>query len=355
MAGISLIIELLRKNPKGNGLALHSTGLYSTTVAATSAAVYVAANTPFASKALYGFGGRRFAYYDVGHTPPLLTASETVSTKEYDIELKPLLSAFHLRPFALTSLRCFLMFYLPLLQSNIEEHANVSLHDLVDEYQDVDYVLPLKITVKQILLEDKHIHFVVRLKTSVVTTRRVLERLAVHHLSQRAAWKLIKAQFLGYAASWLVQVGIECYRFVRDISKSNEMDDVNVDAKHKERVKILRDRVYYVTVRCCSSLISASIGSGISATLLCPSSGHSVGKNHTTRDVWFMRLVDLYLLGIMSPSMVTSRPQSHRYITAMMTTSDTDPELHHHELPRSRWGCSIYKLRSFKVGVRDPI
>nr|GEW11969.1 hypothetical protein [Tanacetum cinerariifolium] len=261
MAGINLIMELLRKNPRVNGQTLHSTGLYSATIAATSAAVYVGSNTPFASKALYG------------------------------------------------SIRCFLMFYLPLLQSNIEECANVSLHDLVDEHQDVDYVLPLKITVKQILLE-----------TSVVTTRRVLERLAVHHLSQRAAWKLIKdvpmsamrkanrgmpfyiyfvrvsrttfrGHFLGYAASWLVHVGIECYRFVRDISKSNEVDDVNVDPQHKERVKILGVRVYYHTVRCCSSLISASVASGISATLLRPSSGHSVGKNHTTRDVWFMRLV----------------------------------------------------------------
>ncbi|GKA21749.1 hypothetical protein Tco_0701738 [Tanacetum coccineum] len=247
------------------------------------------------------FKGRGVAYCDVGHAP-LLATSETVfqhdtlnsGAKEYDIKLKPLLSAFHLRPFALRSMRCFLMFYLPLLQSNIEECANVSLHDLVDEHQDVDYVLPLKITVKQILLE-----------TSVVTTRRVLERLAVHHLSQRAAWKLIKdvpmsamhkanrgmpfyiyfvrvsrttfrGQFLGYAASWIVQVGIECYRFVRDISKSNEVDDVTVDPQHKERVKLLGDRVYYVTVRCCSSLISASIGSGISATLLRPSSGQSV-------------------------------------------------------------------------------
>ena len=99
------------------------------------------------------------------------------------------------------------------------------------------------------------------------------------------------AQFLGYAASWLVQVGIECYRFVRDISKSNEVDDVNVDAKHKERVKILGDRVCFYTVRCSSALISASIGTGISATLLRPSPGQSVGKNQTTRDVWFMRLV----------------------------------------------------------------
>lgn len=29
-------------------------------------------------------------------------------------------------------------------------------------------------------------------QTSVVTTRRVLERLAVHYVSQRMAWKLLK-------------------------------------------------------------------------------------------------------------------------------------------------------------------
>ena len=69
------------------------------------------------------------------------------------------------------------------------------------------------------------------------------------------------------------------------------MDDVNADPQHKKRVKILGDRVYYVTVGCCSALISTSIGTGISATLLRPLSGQSVGKNHTTRDAWFMRLV----------------------------------------------------------------
>lgn len=33
-------------------------------------------------------------------------------------------------------------------------------------------------------------------QTSVVTTRRVLERLAVHHFSQRAAWKLLKGAYI---------------------------------------------------------------------------------------------------------------------------------------------------------------
>ncbi|GKC10446.1 hypothetical protein Tco_1007228 [Tanacetum coccineum] len=223
------------------------------------------------------FKGRGVAYCDVGHAP-LLATSETAfqhdtlnsGAKEYDIKLKPLLSAFHLRPFALRSMRCFLMFYLPLLQSNIEECANVSLHDLVDEHQDVDYL---------VLCVFLSIELAVRIFYSVTSfclkefmkisggllllLLGVLERLAVHIcLPRRAAWKLIKdvpmsamrkankgmpfyiyfvrvsrttfrGQFLGYAASWIVQVGIECYRFVRDISKSNEVDDVTVDPQHK--------------------------------------------------------------------------------------------------------------------------
>ncbi|GKB90374.1 hypothetical protein Tco_0962646, partial [Tanacetum coccineum] len=280
MAGISLLIDLMRKNPSVNAQNLHSTGLYTATFAATSAAMYAALDTPFPLGSLYSFGGRRVAYCDAVATTPLLTkdyltslraASETVfrrDTKEYDIELKPLFSAFQF----------------------LQDSSNVPLHDLVDEYQHVDYVVPLKMTVKQILLE-----------TSVVTTRRVLERLVVHNFSQRVAWKLIKdvpksavrkanrgmpfyiyffrvcrttfrGQFLGYAASWLVQVGIECYSFVRDISK--KVDDIDVDAKHK-RAKVLGERVYYVSVGCCLSLVSASIGAGMTATFFRPSFGRS--------------------------------------------------------------------------------
>lgn len=309
MAGVALLMDLLRKNPSVNGQTLHSTGLYSATVAASSAAVYAAASTPFASRALFGFGGRKVAYCDAGAASPLLTedyltslrtASETIfrhdtlnyRTKEYSIELKPLWSAFQARSFALTSLRSFLLFYLPLLAPNVEDDDDDFLPGSSDEHH-VDLVVPFKKSVKQILRE-----------TSVVTTRRVLERVAVYHFSQRAAWKLLKdvpksavrkanrgmpiytyffcvsrttfrGHFLGVAASWLVQVGIECYRFIREISKSDDAID-HADAR-EEQVKVVGKKVYGVTVRCGASLLFASIGAGIGATLFRPSTGQSVG------------------------------------------------------------------------------
>ncbi|KAI7734416.1 hypothetical protein M8C21_004065 [Ambrosia artemisiifolia] len=312
MAGIALLMDLLKKNPNINGQTLHSSGLYSATLAASSsAAAYVASGIPFASSPLFGFGGKRFAYCDAGATPPLLgedylsslrTASETIfrhdtlnyRTKEYYIEQKPLFSAFQPKSFALTTLRSFLLFYLPVLVPKVEDD-NDFLPDSSDEHH-VDLIVPFKKSVKQILRE-----------TSVVTTRRVLERLAVHHFSQRAAWKLLKdvpksamrkanrgmpfhtyffcvsrttirGHFLGVAASWLVQVGIECYRFARDILKSNqEEDDVDADFDQSERVKVLGKKVYGVTVRCGASLVFASVGAGIGATLFRPSSGQSIG------------------------------------------------------------------------------
>ncbi|KAD4386099.1 hypothetical protein E3N88_26268 [Mikania micrantha] len=312
MAGIALLMDLWRKNPSVNGQTLHSTGLYSATIAASSAAAYVAAGAPFASRALFGFSRKKVAYCDAGVIPPLLTedylsslrtASETIfshstlnyRTKEYYIELKPLFSAFQPKSFALTSLRSFLLFYLPILVPKVEDDDNDFSPDSSDEHH-IDLVVPFKRSVKQILRE-----------TSVVTTRRVLERLAVHHFSQRAAWKLLKdapksavrkanrgmpfytyffcvsrttfraGHFLGVAASWLVQVGIECYRFVRDIVKSNGEEDVDVDFDQSERVKVLRKKLYGVTIRCGESLVFASIGAGIGATLFRPSSGQSVG------------------------------------------------------------------------------
>ncbi|KAH1080283.1 hypothetical protein J1N35_020044 [Gossypium stocksii] len=93
--------------------------------------------------------------------------------KEYKVELKPLYSAFELRPFAMTILRSFLMFYLPLLEpaTNVEEDDEDFLQDTPKE-QRVDLVVPFKKLVKQIIRE-----------TTVVTTRQVLERLAVIYVS----------------------------------------------------------------------------------------------------------------------------------------------------------------------------
>jgi hypothetical protein len=75
-------------------------------------------------------------------------------TKEYNIELKPLFSAFELRAFAMTTLRSFLMFYLPLLEphSNIEEDDDEFLQDNQEE-RHVDLVVPFKKSVKQIIRE----------------------------------------------------------------------------------------------------------------------------------------------------------------------------------------------------------
>lgn len=74
--------------------------------------------------------------------------------KEYKIELKPLFSAFELRPFALTILRSFLLFYLPLLEPslNIEEDEEDFPQDSPEERR-VDLVVPFKKSVKQVIRE----------------------------------------------------------------------------------------------------------------------------------------------------------------------------------------------------------
>lgn len=74
------------------------------------------------------------------------------STKQYNLELKPLFSAFMWRNLALTSLRSFLLFYLPLLEprANMEDEDDEDFLKDTDEYCRVDLVTPFKKSVKQI-------------------------------------------------------------------------------------------------------------------------------------------------------------------------------------------------------------
>ncbi|EXB95114.1 hypothetical protein L484_007061 [Morus notabilis] len=256
MAGIAIVLDLLRKNPSFyTSHAVHSCGFFSAPAAAAS----LAAGIPFAYKALFGIP---VAHCDAGTTwseeyvSSLRSASERIfqndaikySAKEYKIELKPLFSAFELRTFAMTTLRSFLLFYLPLLEprSNLEEDDD-------DFLQDTN--------------EEQH--------TTVVTSRRILERMAVHYISQRMAWKLLKGHFLGVAASWIVQVSIEIYRFFRRMLHSKEEDD---EVETTEQVKNLGKKISATTVRCSASLIFASIGAGIGATLFRPSVGQWIGS-----------------------------------------------------------------------------
>lgn len=80
---------------------------------------------------------------------------------------------------------------------------------------------------------------------------------------------------LGIAASWLVQVGMDLYRFFSSIFKSKN-EDVDVDTN--EQAAILARKIVLATIRCTSSLIFASIGAGIGASIVRPSLGQWIGK-----------------------------------------------------------------------------
>ncbi|KAK2419610.1 hypothetical protein QL285_030449 [Trifolium repens] len=302
MAGIAILVDLWRKNHNSASHAFQSSSSFSASSAVAAAASF-AAGTTFASRAFFG---SPVAYSDAGAAlsedfiSNIQSASqriynydaEKISTKTYNVQPKPLLSAFEWRTLAMTSVRSFLMHYLPLLEPRADmEDFEDFLEDEPPEHH-VDLVVPFKKSVKQVARE-----------TSVVTTRRILERIAVHYVSQRMACKLLKdvprsatrkalrklpvhvyffsvsrttfrGHMLGVAASWVVQVSIEVYRFFRSIFKSND-EDKEVDTP--EQVRLLGQKIALTSIRCSSSLVFASIGAGIGATLIRPSLGQWIG------------------------------------------------------------------------------
>lgn len=306
MAGIALVLDLLRKNPSLTTQSLHASGFFSAKAAASAAAASVAAGAPYVYKSFSNFSVP-VVYCDAGATlsddyiSNLRSASVKIfqndslnySTKEYKFELKPLFSAFEMRALTLTTLRSFLMFFLPLLEprTNLEEDDDDFLQD-TEEEQSVDYIVPFKKSLKQIARE-----------STVTTTRRILERITVQYVSQRMAWKLLKdlqksamrkagrrmpsyifffsvckttlrGHFLGVAASWIISVGIDIYRsFSPMINSKEEVDEIDTPQK----LKLLGKKVSGTTIRCGASLIFASIGAGIGATLIRPSMGQWIG------------------------------------------------------------------------------
>ncbi|GAB2284758.1 hypothetical protein Dimus_019212 [Dionaea muscipula] len=331
MTGIAIILDLLWKNPSLQSTqTLHSFGLFSAKVAVSAAAASIAASYPFGFRALIGDARSRVAHCDaapawseedqipsfpgihglsvdqkkipgfvVGPGPDSSFKEDTVTAKVYTIELKPLFSAFQWKALALTTLRSFLMYYLPLLEPHYhqldEEDDEDFLQDDIpeEEHDDVDLVTPFKKSLKQIVRE-----------STVVTTRRVLERLAVAYVSQRMAWKLLKyapksamrkaqrgmaspvyffrvarttfrAHFLGVAASWIVQVGIDIYGSLSHLFSSK--DEIEEDVDEKEDFKLLLKQIFAATLRCSSSLVFASIGAAIGSTFIHPSIGQWVG------------------------------------------------------------------------------
>ncbi|KAH9625699.1 hypothetical protein KSS87_015138 [Heliosperma pusillum] len=315
MSAIGVMLDLIRKNPNFYSThTMHSVGSFSAKVGVSGVAASVFAAYPFGFKSF--LASNNIAYCDApatwsdnqlsgnleehvskafelpGYSFEPATHTQFIG-KLYYVELKPLFSAFHLRTFMLTTLRSLLMYYLPLLEPHtaLEEDDEDFLADN-SENKPLDLVTPFHKSVKQIIRE-----------STVVTTRRVLERLAVSYASQRMAWKLLKdapksamrkaqrglpttvymhavtrttlrAHCLGVAASWIVQVGVDIYRTLyRLFNSKDDVEDVNTS----EELRILGTKIFGASVRCTASLLFAAIGAGIGATCIRPSLGQWVG------------------------------------------------------------------------------
>lgn len=115
----------------------------------------------------FSHGGIPIAYCDAGvaldegYVPNLRSASEDMfpydaikyRTKEYPVELKPLFSAFGLKSLVITSIRSFLLFYLPLLEPRPPADDDEEFLEEIPEERHVDLVTPFKNSVKQIFRE----------------------------------------------------------------------------------------------------------------------------------------------------------------------------------------------------------
>lgn len=85
--------------------------------------------------------------------------------------------------------------------------------------------------------------------------------------------------FLGIAASWTVQVGIEIYRCVVRNVKPKPEEEEEEQVEIAEQAKDLGNKVVGITVRCGASLVFAAIGAGICSCLMRPSTGQWIGKD----------------------------------------------------------------------------
>ena len=102
------------------------------------------------------------------------------------------------------------------------------------------------------------------------------------HVCVFFAWA---GHFLGVATLWIVQVTIEIYRFFTRMIHSKEEGE---EVETTEQVKNVGKKISATTVRCGASLIFASIGAGIGATLFRPSAGQWIGMLIFTEwPLWF--------------------------------------------------------------------
>lgn len=322
MAGLASALELL--STKSSALhpnILHSFASLSAVSAATiaaSAAGFLPPYTALPSNAFTGYWSGQTAhcesYIDIeerkSQWSTVWSPPEAHPKKSYDISLKPFFSAFYPKALAITSLRALIVNLQPILETYVSfpksgKDDDTKGEEVAPSKQSVDADLrgALKGSGRSILRE-----------VTVTTTRRLLERIAVQYVSRRVSWKLTKdlsksaerkagrqiskfelflgvkkSTFRGHAlaiaATWLVQLALDVYNCIHNVyqkSKKWARNDINqhqedIKALEREELAMLERKIVGNTVKCGASLVFASIGAGLGAILIRPSSGQWIG------------------------------------------------------------------------------
>ncbi|CAK9223313.1 unnamed protein product [Sphagnum troendelagicum] len=309
MAGLALAIQLLEKSSSGvSSKSLHSfstLAAVSAAAAASSAISYLPDRpsltyTPTTTSREWS---ENVAYCEEAVDPdrwdarrvPLWETRTVIHVKTYEIELKPLFSAFRIRALGATTVRALLVNYLPLLEAYLQPEEDEGDEDADRPAQlPVNPIVPLKRSATHIVRE-----------VSVITTRRILERAVVHYVTHRMAWKLLKdipksavrkaarnmskwqlfiavckttfrAHALGVAANWMVQLVLDIYRSISAslYVRTKDGKPVGLDARELKR---LARRTVGNTLKGIASLLLASLGAGLGTVLIRPSTGTWIG------------------------------------------------------------------------------
>lgn len=204
------------------------------------------------------------------------------SLKVYDINLKPLFSAFYPKALLMAGIRALLLNYIAVLEAYL----------LVDD-EDEDSPPPPR-PVPDLVEPLISSLWTASREVTVVTARRILERIVVRYVEQRRANKLTKdyydsalrkaakgihngelvskvcvttfrCQLLSIAAQWIVQVSLESFKSAKVL-----YDQRNKRTSKEDQQRIVTQQLTRVArlaaigaVKGFAALIGASIGAGI--------------------------------------------------------------------------------------------
>ncbi|KAL3678500.1 hypothetical protein R1sor_021456 [Riccia sorocarpa] len=325
-SGLALALDLLRTSATSTK-SLHSFSSFSSLSAALAASVgvnflpsYPVYRPQFGSwdwngdYALCDQGVNAEEPWQDSRWVPQYEPKDEAFGKTYNVELKPLFSAFRPRALAATTVRCSLVNFLPLLEAYVQPDDD-DMEEDVDRPANipVDPVVPMKRSVIHILRE-----------VSVITIRRILERAAVHYASPRMAWKLLKdipksasrkagrdvtrfqlfvgvckttfrAHALGVMANWVVQLIMDVYRYLRVSTPAKKGEGRKQVAQDSKDFNKLVRKTAGNTLKVGASLALGSVGAGLGTVLIKPSIGTWIGL--AAGDLAGPYLVSLWLDG----------------------------------------------------------